>query len=265
MMEIFNRKLLNIKQNNLAFNYANYNFVKKEVVSNVLDRLYDVKIDFKNALDIGCSIGEVADYLKNTSKIQSLTQIDECQAMLDQNIYPNKILSDLQNISLPENSFDLIISIFALHNINDLSKMFTKIYNLLTYGGLFVCSLPIVGTLAELEQALMQSEIELYSGFSPRIHPFSDLTTLGNLLQSTKFKNIIADKDSLSIMYKNPYNIFKDLKHSLQGNILNNKNNNIVSKAFFPKVISNLSSFIDEESQHYKISIVYCNLIAWKE
>ena len=46
-MEIFNRKLLNIKQNNLASTYSKYNFVKNEIVSNVLDRLDDIKINLK--------------------------------------------------------------------------------------------------------------------------------------------------------------------------------------------------------------------------
>jgi NADH dehydrogenase [ubiquinone] 1 alpha subcomplex assembly factor 5 len=266
-MEIFNRTLLQIKKNNIASFYPEHNFLKIEAVEILLERLLDIKNSFENTLDIGCSMGEVANYIAKhhilSNKIKNIYQIDEFNHILDKNPYPNKILGSLEELNI-DKKFDLIISVFSLHNVNNINKVFNKIYNLLNKNGLFICAIPTIGNFANLEEALIKTELELYNGYSPRFQPLLDITTIGNILQTNNFQEIIVDKEKLSIMYKDYMKIFKDLKYAGETNILTKQNKQILKKDFFKKIKNHLENSLDKETNHYEIKVEYCNLIGWK-
>ncbi len=263
-MHLFNRKLLIQKKNNIAKNFEQFNFLRKELSCRLTDHVDTIKRNFDQVLDINCNLGEIYELLNSNPKIGKITQADISKLILEHNNYSNKKLIDLENIDLSANYFDMVISVLGLHNVNTLENTIKSIYNILKPGGLFIFSVPIYGTLDNLSQALMKTELELYNSFSPRIHPFSDIKTLANVCSKSGFIDIVANKDKIEIMYKKFISILKDLKGMGEGNILNSQNTTILGKNFFQKLEQNFEQYKDPSNQHYKIEILYCEILAWK-
>ena len=71
---------------------------------------------------------------------------------------------------------------------------------------------PDIETLKELRQALMEAELEIEGGASPRVSPFADLRDLGGLLQRAGFALPVADLDSLTLDYRNVFELIQDLR-----------------------------------------------------
>ncbi|MFL1780936.1 Methyltransferase domain-containing protein [Candidatus Hepatincolaceae symbiont of Richtersius coronifer] len=266
-MKIFDRELLKSRKNTIAKNVGEFSFLRKEVVSRLLERTGEINKDFPLVLDIGCNLGEVSEYFYNNiikNKINRIIQTDLSLEILKLNKYPNKINGDEENLPFKPNTFDLIISVFSLQNVNFLKETLENIFAILKPQGLFMCSVPIVGTLSNLEQALMQTEMSLYNGMSPRIHPFSDIKTLGNLFQSAGFAEIMADKDQIEVMYKDFFNIFRDLQGYGENNILLQRNQRPLKKHFFQELKNNFKQFKDSTTDHYPINVEFCNILGWK-
>lgn len=200
----------------------------------------------------------------NQNKIRKLIQTDFSYNFLSENPYPNKIIMDEENIPFKNNSFDIIISNLYLHNVNDPSSVLKKLYDILKPNGAIILTIPALGTLNKLSESLFETEMKTFSGISPRIHPFPSVEVLGNLVQSSGFKEITVDKDEIEIMYKDFNQIFKDLQHSAQNNILTNRNKKFVGKNFFKKVQESYEKHKDIKNNCYPVTVEFANLIAWK-
>ncbi|MDR2007810.1 MAG: methyltransferase domain-containing protein [Alphaproteobacteria bacterium] len=260
-MKIFDRELLKLRANGLHNKHLEPNFLRLEIAERNMEKLNEINNNFQKGLEIGAGVGEFYSLL-NSQKIAELWQGIGVDNVLNHNPYPNKILLDEENINLKDNSFDIVISNFSLHNINNPADAFKNIYRILSQGGAFLMSIPIAGTLYPLNEVLFDVEMRLFNGVSPRIHPFADITTLGNLVQAAGFQDITVDKDKIAIMYSSVDKIFADLKNAGQNNILTNRNKNYVGKNFFKEVELGLQKY--KEQNHYPITIEFANLIAWK-
>jgi NADH dehydrogenase [ubiquinone] 1 alpha subcomplex assembly factor 5 len=269
-MKIFDRELFKLRANKLPKHLLiEANFLKEEICNRNAEKLGELKDNFEVGLEIGSGIGAFYKTLYdensefyNPQKIGKLIQSDFSSNFLNNNPYPNKIELDEENIKLKPNSFDIVIVNFALHNVNNPKDVFKSIYNILKPNGAIVLSIPISGSLEKLSEAFFEAEMKLFNGVSPRIHPLTDVKTLGNIVQSAGFKEITVDKDKIEIMFKDFYKIFKDLKNSAQNNILSNRNKNYVGKNFFNTVEQIYAKHKD--NQHYPVIIEFANLIAWK-
>ncbi|MCL2566651.1 MAG: methyltransferase domain-containing protein [Alphaproteobacteria bacterium] len=271
-MKVFDRELLHIRANNLLNKHLQEpNFLRTEICLRTAEKLSELKNNFNIGIEIGSGVGEFYNSLYspdskfyNPQKISKLWQMDSSINFLNHNPYPNKILCDAENISMQDSSFDIVLSNFSLHNINSPETVFRNIYRILKPEGAFLISIPIVGTLYPLNEILFETEMRLFNGVSPRVHPFVDITTLGNLVQAAGFKEITADKDKIEIMYSSVAKIFEDLKNTGQNNILINRNKKYIGKSFFKEVDAKFQKYIDLSSGCYPIIIEFANLIAWK-
>lgn len=265
-MNIFNTKLLKIRRNAIAKHLKDHNFFRVEILSRIVERIDEIKQNFPNVLEIGSSIGELSEVLHNNPKITHITQTDiACNVLKHNNQSGNKLVVD-PNMPLPfkDKSFDMVIAVLSLHQVNNLLDAFKEIYRVLKPNSPIITVFPTYGSLQSLGQALYETEMNLYNIFSPRMHPLSDIKTLGNLLQKANFSEIVADQDSIEVMYKNVPQIFKDLKYNNENNILLKQNTKVMPKDFFLEVEKTFEKFIDTESKHYPVKVEFANLIAWK-
>lgn len=113
-------------------------------------------------LDLGSGTSFVSKSLikkleANDSEITTIFELDISPEMLNSwherpsNIFP--IQGDIENLSFEKNSFDLILSSFALHWISDFEKIFSQIFSLLKPHGIFAFCLPTKQSLRELKAA----------------------------------------------------------------------------------------------------------------
>ena len=103
----------------------------------------------KRVLELGCGSGHTLAYLwetRNASEVWGLdlseTQIRFTQEFLDQKKIPAKLFlaSMDENPGIPENNFDLIVSIYSLGWTPNLSHTLTLVHSYLKPGGLFIFS-----------------------------------------------------------------------------------------------------------------------------
>jgi SAM-dependent methyltransferase len=115
-------------------------------------------------------------------------------------------------LGLEPQSFDLAVSILALHAVNDLPGVLAQIRRALKPDGLFMAALFGGATLFELREALAAGELETTGGVSPRVYPFADVRDLGGLLQRAAFALPVADVERTTALYREFSSLVRDLR-----------------------------------------------------
>ena len=165
-----------------------------DVAEQMTDRLGDIRQKFDTILDLS-----------------PLPFLDKATIKLNS-------ISDDDNLSLPANQYDLIVSNFALQWINDVPGSLAQIHAALKTGGLFMAAFPGGNTLHELRTSLLEAEITIMGGASPRVSPTIDLLTASQLLQRAGFILPVADQENVTMLYPNLRALMHDLRGMGQGN-----------------------------------------------
>ncbi|MBN9508215.1 MAG: methyltransferase domain-containing protein, partial [Alphaproteobacteria bacterium] len=137
-------------------------------------------------------------------------------------------------------SFDLIVASLALHWINDLPGALIQLRRALCPGGLFLASIPLLGTLAELRAALTEAEAALTGGAAPRVSPFPDLRDCAGLLQRAGFVMPVADAEEARLLYADPLALLRDLQAAGEANATVLRSRRIPPRALFPTALAAL-------------------------
>ena len=190
-------------------------FLLERAAEDLADRLAPVQRPFADSLDFGTPGPQAADLLALRPTTASVTRIGEAAGA-----GARTIVDDLENPGLPEAAYDLAVSLLALHTVNDLPGVFAQIRRALRPDGLFIAAIPGGETLHELRAALMEAELETTGGASPRVAPFADVRSLGQLLQRAGFALPVADSEALTVRYSSALNLMRDLRAMGATNIL---------------------------------------------
>jgi SAM-dependent methyltransferase len=127
-------------------------------------------------------------------------------------------LPDEEAPSFSPHSFDLITSNLALHWVNDLPGSLARFREALKPDGLFLASLIGGESLRELRECLMEAELNVAKGVSPRFSPMIDLQTAGNLLRRAQFHLPVADIETVTLLYKDVFSLMRELRGTGQTN-----------------------------------------------
>ncbi|WP_426669791.1 class I SAM-dependent methyltransferase [Mucilaginibacter sp. McL0603] len=126
----------------------NYDFYLGPILFEPYARYLSSKIDtanVKSVLEIACGTGRVTRHIRKTLPADiKFTATDISNDMLNvaKRELDNKQIDfqteDAQNLSFPDNSFDLVICQFGMMFLPDKKKGFEEIYRVLTPGGKFM-------------------------------------------------------------------------------------------------------------------------------
>ena len=235
---IFDRNLLRIKRDRASINFKQYNFIHKYSADNIVGRINLENKYYQSILDLSFGGGEIMDLLKLDSDI---IHTDISERMLD-HAEKKRIVCDAENIPFLPNSFDLIISNLALHNINDLPGSLIQIKNCLKPNGIFLASIFGGSSLHELRTAMLNTEIEMNIGSSPHIFPFIEIKDMAMLMQRAGFSMPVADAETITVEYPNVYKLMHDLRFMGEGNILVARSKKYLGKKFFENLNINYKS-----------------------
>ncbi len=210
---IFDRSLLRRRRARAA-GLGGETALLREVAERLADRLDDVNRRFSLALDLGCRSGTLGRTLRGRGGVETLVQSDLAPEMAARAAGADgpALAADEEFLPFSTESFDLVLSCLSLHWVNDLPGALIQIRHALKPDGLFLAALLGGETLTELRQALLEAELEVEGGASPRVSPFADLRDLGGLLQRAGFALPVADLDSLTLDYENPFALAQDLR-----------------------------------------------------
>lgn len=122
------------------------------------------------------------------------------------------VAADPEHLPVREGAFDLVVSLLALHVVNDLPGALIQIRRALRPDGLFLGVVFGGATLTELRSALLDGELAETGGASARVAPFADARDLGGLLQRAGFALPVTDSDVVTVRYADPMRLVADLR-----------------------------------------------------
>jgi NADH dehydrogenase [ubiquinone] 1 alpha subcomplex assembly factor 5 len=180
------------------------------VADRVLDRLDDTTRRFARALDLGSRHGVLAGALRARG-IPFVVSADLSPRMAARAGAP-AVVADEEWLPFAPGAFDLVVSALSLHWVNDLPGALIQARQALAPDGLFLAILPGPATLAPLRAAFLAAEAETVGGVSPRVIPLPDLRDAAGLLQRAGFALPVADAETLTVSYPDPFALFAELR-----------------------------------------------------
>jgi SAM-dependent methyltransferase len=213
-MLVFDRTLVRRRRERAVGSVVGQDFMFAEVAGRLADRLIDVRRSFDTGVDLGSRGGHMALAAIATGRIARLYAADPSPALAARMslLSVSSIAADEEALPFAPASLDLAVSSLALHWVNDLPGALVQIRRALKPDGLFLAALFGGETLWELRQVLMEAELAVTGGVSPRVSPMADLRDAAGLLQRAGFALPVADRDTLTVSYPDVLALMRDLR-----------------------------------------------------
>ncbi len=233
---IFDRRAVRLHRDRAASTVGQVADVLGEAADRLLDRLDDTTHRFTQALDVG-GRGIVAPKLR--ARGIDTVSLDLSARMAAVN-FGLAVAGDEEHLPFAPNSFDLIVASLSLHWANDFPGALIQLRRCLRPDGLFLASVPALGTLGALRTALTEAETRLTGGASPRVSPFPDLADCAALLQRAGYALPVADADQITLRYADVCAVLQDLRAVGETNAVALRDRRPPPRALFPSALAAL-------------------------
>ena len=260
---IFDSNRVRSHRTRAAGNFSSHDFLFREMAERLCERLSCIKRKFPLALDLGAKTGLVAEILQGRGGIETLVQMEQSAPLLAQ-AKGIKLLASEELLPFAENSFDLVISVGALHWVNDLAGSLIQIQRILKPDGLFLAMLFGGQTLRELRTSFEQAEMDNKGGSSPRISPFIDVQAGGQLLQRAGFTLPVIDSEILGVEYTHPLKLMRELRGMGETNSLHDSLKTFTSCSLLMTAVDNYLRDFSNEDGRINASFELVTLTGWK-
>jgi SAM-dependent methyltransferase len=217
-MQIFDRRLVRLRRDRLASDFHSSGFLVREVVERLLERLGDIRREFRRVLVLGAPAGLVEAALRGRPGLELVVAADETATILAPG--DARVVVDCEALPFAAGSFDLVLSPMLLHWVNDLPGTLVQLHRCLMPDGLVMLAMPGGETLAELRQALTEAELACEGGAGLRVSPFADVRDAGSLLQRAGFALPVVDVDRITVSYGDALRLMRELGRMGEGNAL---------------------------------------------
>ncbi|MFO1049413.1 MAG: methyltransferase domain-containing protein [Geminicoccaceae bacterium] len=206
------------RRDGLARNFASGGFLVREVIERLLERLLDVRREFRRVMILGAPAGLVEAGLRGQPGLEFVIAADESAAILGEG--GRRVVVDAEVLPFADAAFDLILSPMLLHWVNDLPGTLVQLHRCLAPDGLLLLAMPGGETLVELRQVLTEAELACEGGASMRVSPFADVRDAGALLQRAGFALPVVDVDRITVSYGDALRLMRELGRMGEGNAL---------------------------------------------
>lgn len=241
-MMIFDRELIKARRDRAAFlqrealqtRRAAPDGLLDELARRLLDRLLDIKRDFKRVVVLGgASEAITRRLLAERNDVETIVVVDLSAEMLNfvksvvgeapkrrdgASVEVLYVQGDEENLPLKEESVDAVISCLGLHWVNDLPGAMSQAARALVPDGLFLSSIFGGNTLQELRVACALAESEREGGVSCRVSPLAHVRDAGNLLGRANLRLPAVDVDSVVVGYDSPMELVEHLRKMAETN-----------------------------------------------
>lgn len=195
-------------------NFDQHNFLYKWVAKDIEIRFSEITRSFSSVLLGGNYAGQFLSGLFTKPVLSKQTTPESLSAQTEQ--------------------FESIISMGELHAVNDLPGMLIQFRRALKPDGVFVAAFVGGETLNELRESLLQGEITVTGGASPRVYPFVDKQQMAGLMQRAGFALPVVDSELIKVAYRDIYHLMSDIRGMGEQNSLSARTRNFTkSKVFF--------------------------------
>ncbi|MDE1900177.1 MAG: methyltransferase domain-containing protein [Alphaproteobacteria bacterium] len=228
--------------------FAQHDALFRAMAAIVAERVGDVARRFESALDLSpfaC--------LETGAKIAGVTHA------------PGALMQDAEILPFAAASADLVASVMALHWVDDLPGVLAQIHAVLKPDGMFIAALPGENTLHELRACLMEAEIAVSGGISPRLSPTLDLQTASILMQRGGFALPVADIETVTVVYPDMFALMRDLRGTGQTNAHSQRPRAATRRAVFFEAARLYRDRFGDANGHIPATIEIINLHGWKQ
>jgi len=209
---IFDSAALRAHRRRAAPGFSAHDFLMREVTTRVVDRVGDTNREFPLAVEFGCHGDRLADALGKDGRVGQLVQCATLADYLPSAASANSLVADDEFVPFAAGSVDLALSVLNLHWVNDLPGTLVQIQRALKPDGLLLAAMLGGDTLHELRYALMQAEVAVEGGVTPRVSPLVDVASLGGLLQRAGFALPVVDVDTITVTYPDALALMRELR-----------------------------------------------------
>lgn len=234
-MTLFSLKTYALHHQRVQKTFHNHGFLFSHVARELVERAQEMQRDFEQVLDL--SPYSVEQY--SSVALSQRSRVAEMQKnkgeWKDGSTAPLLHRSTDEELLFPDNAFDLILSCFQAHWVNDLPQYLKSVRRCLHPRGLFLGAFLGGNTLEELRESLLQAELSLKGGASPRIAPMVQSKDAPLLLTQAGFKNPVVDTEVIRVSYSSLVSLMKDLRGMGEANKLEDRIKTFTSRQLFEK------------------------------
>ena len=202
-----------------AYRQQPADFLLARAADDLADRLSVITRRFPHALDWASPGPHGAEVLATSGITDHV--IRACPIPESQGFGPwQTVLCDPAVVPFQSESLDMISSLFALQNVDDLPGTLVQLRRALKPDGLLIGALLGGDTLHELRTVMVEAETLCEGGVSPRIAPFADVRAVGGLLQRAGLALPVTDSDHVIVRYDTLFDLVHDLRNMAASNPL---------------------------------------------
>jgi len=236
-------------------------FLLQVAAHELAERLSLVERHFEQAVELHGASGTTARACMQTGKIGELRRVETHSSFAQS----GEALTEapLEQVPLDEQSVNLVLSPLALHVSNDTPGVLIQIRKALKPDGLFLAAIPGAGTLAELRDVLLATEIELSGGASPRVIPFADIRDIGALMQRAGFALPVIDAQTYTVRYDSIFGLMRDLKAMGMANPLVDRSRRPLGRAFFLRAAEKYAERYADPDGRIRATFVFIYVSGW--
>ncbi len=216
--EIFDRALVGLRRRRAARGFAEADFLLREIADRLAERLDDLTRRFPTTLALGARGGVARAALAGRGGIETLIEADLAPTVLPAG--GRGVVADAEFLPFAGGRLDLIFAAADLHVVNDLPGALAQVRNALKPDGLFLGTLFGPATLGPLRQAFLEAEAALDAPSAPHVAPFVDIRDAAGLLQRAGFALPVADAETITVAYAEPFKLLADLRAMGEANVL---------------------------------------------
>ena len=235
-MLVFDRAAVRAHRERAAATVGSVADLLRDGAERLIDRLDDTTGQFGLALDVG-GRGVVAPMLRARGIATVSCDLSAKMARVSGGL---AVVADEEFLPFAPASLDLIVASLSLHWINDLPGALIQFRRALRPDGLFLASMPALGSLAELRAALTEAELALRGGVSPRVSPFPDLPDCAGLLQRAGFAAPVVDLEEVVVRYADPFRLLLDLRAAGETNAIRARSRRGAPAQLFPMALAGM-------------------------
>lgn len=207
-------------------------FLLKWAQDDLAERLAPVSRVFETAIELGSLSPGFAGQMAQHPNVGTWIRLCPAASHVGTQTATNPVvIGDDEIPPLAEGRWALITSILALQWVNDLPGTLVQIRRALRPDGLFLANMIGGQTLMELRDCLMQAELEIKGGASPRILPFTNVQQAGSLMQRAGFALPVIDQDTVTVRYDHALALLRDLRIMGAANCLTERSRRPLSRA----------------------------------
>lgn len=266
-------------------NNEDYDYLRKEVATRLVDKLDDIVRDFPAALDVGCHKGFIYDALVEKNEfvvagdrpIGAITHLTQADSKGFHDVVETKLMhsnnsslkscfhemKDENDLELKnEDKFDIVMSSMWLHWVNDIPRFFKSIREILRPDGAFICSVPGGSTLEEFRHSFYLAELERKGGVAPHVSPLLRPSDAAALLQQANFALPTIDVDTITVNYGSAALLMEHLVAMGEGSAAYNRQFNVGRESLLA-MAAIYQELYGEEDGSIPVTYQIISMIGW--